>query len=129
MKKWLTFIVVALLVTGCAQNTAGLQIDGQTHKVLFGDKVLGSRLIVNDISTTQVDGRARGVVRLTSNYKANLHILYRFSWYNDQGLEVNTNAGPWRQAIVYGDETVSLSEVTLNPNGTQFRLQIREAND
>lgn len=128
MKKWLILVFVALFVTGCAQNTAGLQIDGESHKVLFGDKVLGSRLVVNDIATTQVDGRARGVVRLQSKYKGNLNILYRFSWYNDQGLEVNTSSGPWRQAIVYGDASVSLSEVTLNPNGTQFRLQIRENN-
>lgn len=129
MKKWLVLTVLSLFMAGCAYNTAGLQIDGSSQKVLFGDKVLGSRLTVKDISTAEVDGRARGVVRLASQYKGNLHILYRFSWYNADGLEVNSSASAWRQALIYGDETISLSEVTLNPNGTQFRLQIREANN
>ncbi|WP_029800929.1 DUF1425 domain-containing protein, partial [Vibrio parahaemolyticus] len=37
--------------------------------------------------------------------------------------------GPWRKMIVRGFESVTLSEVTVNPNGTHFRVQIREAQD
>ncbi|NIY81548.1 YcfL family protein [Vibrio hepatarius] len=126
MKKWAIAALTALTLLGCADNTAGLRIDGATQTVLFGDNVLAGRLKIDDISTNDVDGRARGLVRLESQYKGDQAIQYRFYWYDDEGLEVNTKLGPWRQAIVRGMETIVISEVSVNPKGTQFRVQIRE---
>ncbi|MDF2153617.1 YcfL family protein [Vibrio sp. CAU 1672] len=129
MKAWLISLVVLIGLAGCAGNTAGIRIDGQTQKVFFNDKVLGSRLLVDEIKTVYVDDRPRGVVNLTSQFQGDQHILYRFYWYDNSGLEVNTKPGPWRKTIVRGFESVTLSEVTVNPAGTQFRVQIREADD
>lgn len=127
MKKALLAMVAALIMVGCSSNTAGLRVDGETQKVIFGDNVLGSRLQIDQIDTATVDDRARGVVRLTSNYSGDQHLQYRFYWYDDDGLEVNTKLAPWRQIIIRGDESIAISEVSINPNGTQFRVQIREA--
>ncbi|EIU7059052.1 YcfL family protein [Vibrio vulnificus] len=129
MRAWIISALVLLGLAGCAENTAGMRVDGETQHVFFHDNVLGGRLLVDDIATTQVDDRARAVVRLTSNFKGDQNILYRFAWYDDNGLEVNTKPGPWRQAIVRGFESITLSEVTVNPNGTKYRLQIRAANE
>lgn len=129
MKRWLLGMLTALMLVGCADNTAGLRVDGLTQKVLFSDHVLGGRLIIDDIATTQVDGHTRGVVKLSSQYKGDQHILYRFYWYDDSGLEVNLKQGPWRQAVVRGYESFSISEVSVNPNGIQYRVQIRASND
>ncbi|MGR5320385.1 YcfL family protein [Vibrio alfacsensis] len=129
MKAWIISLAVIIGLVGCADNTAGIRIDGQIQNVFFNNNVLGSRLLVDNIITTYVDDRPRGVVQLSSNYKADQHILYRFYWYDNNGLEVNTKPGPWRKMIVRGYEQVTLSEVTVNPNGTQFRVQIREAQD
>lgn len=126
MKKWLISAVMALTLLGCADNTAGLRIDGASQTVLFGDNVLAGRLTIDDISTTQIDGRARGVVRLISQYSGDQYVQYRFYWYDEQGLEVNSKQGPWRQAVIRGTEEISISEVSINPNGTQFRVQIRQ---
>ncbi|ARP38725.1 MULTISPECIES: YcfL family protein [Vibrio] len=126
MKKWLVSLAAVMALAGCADNTAGVRVDSQTQNVFFGDKVLGSRLQVEDIRTDLVDGHTRGIVRLNSNYKGDQHILYRFYWYDDAGLEVNLKQGPWKQAIVRGFESISLSEVSVNPKATQFRVQFRE---
>ncbi|GAM62217.1 ycfL protein [Vibrio ishigakensis] len=130
MKKCALVLLTLLTVAGCATNTAGLRVDGKSQKVLFGDNVLGSRLIVDDIATVEKDdGRKRGIVTVSSNYKADLRIQYRFYWYDDNGLEVNTKPSAWRQDVVRGFETRTLSEVSINPEGTQFRVQIREADN
>lgn len=127
MKKWLALITVSLALMGCASsNTAGLRIDGASQTVLFGDNVLAGRLTIEDISTVDVDGRARGIVRLINQSKGDQYIQYRFYWYDDQGLEVNNKLSPWRQAILRGTEEISISEVSINPNGRQFRVQIRQ---
>lgn len=128
MKKWLIAALAATALIGCADNTAGLRVDGETHKVLFGDNVLAGNLKIEDIATTEVEGHARGVVRMTNQSKGDLNVLYRFYWYDENGLEVNTKLSPWRQSILRGTETVALSEVSVNPNGKHFRLQIRENN-
>ena len=129
MRSWLIGLALIVGLAGCADNTAGIRIDGQTQQIFFNDNVLGSRLLVDKITTTYVDDRPRGVVQLHSHYQGDQHILYRFYWYDNNGLEVNTKPGPWRKAIVRGFESVTLSEVTVNPNGTRFRVQIREAQD
>ena len=126
MKKWLVSFAAVMALAGCADNTAGVRVDSLTQNVFFGDKVLGSRLLVEDIRTDQIDGHTRGIVRLNSNYKGDQNILYRFYWYDDAGLEVNLKQGPWKQAIVRGFESISLSEVSVNPKATQFRVQFRE---
>ncbi len=128
MKKWgIALTIMALALVGCAKNTTGFRIDGQSHNVMFGDSVLGGRLLVDDIATVDVDGHARGIVALSSQYKGDLNIQYRFYWYDDNGLEVNTKQAAWKQQIVRGFETVSISEVSVHQNGKQFRVQIRQA--
>jgi uncharacterized protein YcfL len=129
MKKWIVGLLVAFSLIGCAENTAGLRVDGASQKVLFGDNVLGNRLVVEDIATNQVDGHTKGIVRLVSQYKGDQVIEYRFSWYDDDGLEVNNRQSSWKQKIISGMETVSLSEISVNPNGKQFRVQIRGSNN
>lgn len=129
MKGWIVATLAAIFLLGCAENTAGLRIDGASQQILFGDKVLGTRLQIEDIVTTEVDGRTRGVVSFSSQYQGDQRIQYRFYWYDEQGLEVNTKLGPWRQTIVRGQEAFSISEVSTNPNGTQFRVQIRQADN
>ncbi|MEF1291667.1 YcfL family protein [Vibrio sp. M260118] len=126
MKKWLVSIAAALTLMGCASsNTAGLRIDGASQTVLFGDNVLAGSVSIQDISTIDVDGRTRGIVRLLNQTKGDQHIQYRFYWYDDAGLEVNSKLSPWRQAILRGTEEISISEVSIHPNGRQFRVQIR----
>jgi uncharacterized protein YcfL len=129
MRKWLIAVVAVFTLAACAENTAGLRVDGVSQKVLFGDNVLGQRLIIDNIATQPVDDRVRGVVQVTSQYQGDMHIQYRFYWYDDNGLEVNAKPSSWKQTIVGGYETRTLSEVSINPNGTQFRVQIRQVND
>ncbi|WP_117234372.1 YcfL family protein [Vibrio maerlii] len=127
MKKWIVALGMAVILAGCADNTAGLNIDGQSQKIIFADNVLGSRLNIDSIRTVQADDRARGIVQFSSQYKGDQIIQYRFYWYDDQGLEVNTKLAPWRRVVVRGFESFSISEASVNPNGTQFRVTIREA--
>ncbi|MDV7103042.1 YcfL family protein [Vibrio sp. TH_r3] len=128
MKKLAVVLIMAMALIGCSKNSAGLSIDGQSQNVMFGDAVLGGRLLVDNIATKDAEGHARGIVTLTSQYTGDQYIQYRFYWYDDDGLEVNTKQAAWKQKIVRGFETLSISEVSINPNGKQFRVQIREAN-
>jgi uncharacterized protein YcfL len=118
-----------VVLSGCADMTAGMRVDGKSQQAVFTDQVLGNRLVVDNISTVQFDGKTRGVVSLSSQYGGDQHVQYRFYWYDDAGLEVNSKQAAWKKVIVHGFETISVSEVSINPNGKQFRVQIRQADE
>lgn len=128
MNKWL-FSLVVLVLVGCSNTqTAGLTVESEYQRILYGDKVLASELEVKDISTAEVNDHTRGVVRVKNKTTSDQHIQYRFYWYDQQGLDVNARPGPWRQAIIRGMDETSLSEVAVAPNAVNFRVQIRELN-
>lgn len=129
MKRWLCALLTGALLVGCTQNTAGLRIDGATQTVHFGDSALDDRFHVVDISTQQRHGHTQGAVQLESQYSGDQAIQYRFSWYDNNGVEVNLQRGAWQQMVVRGLETVTLSAMSINPNGTQFQVQIREVEE
>jgi uncharacterized protein YcfL len=130
MKKWLVVIGVLLSIVGCSSSkTAGIKIEGQTQTVLYGDEKMGDKFSIDDISTVDTNGHPRAVVKLSNKTSIDQTIQYRFYWYDEQGLEVNTKQAPWRRAILRGDETITLSEVSVNPNGKEFRVQLRGADD
>ncbi|WP_375750361.1 YcfL family protein [Vibrio sp. HN007] len=128
MKKVVLALAAVLAIAGCSgKNTAGLRVEGDTQNVLFGDNVLGNRLSIENIATVDVDGHARGAVTVSSQYSGEQHLQYRFYWYDNDGVEVNSKQAAWKQTIVHGFETITISEVSINPNGKQFRVQIRQA--
>ncbi len=98
MRTWLLAVLTALLLVGCSANTAGLRVDGASQQVLFNDSALSKSLSIEDISTTEVDGHTRGVVRLQSNQKA-MCMCSTVYWYDNDGLEVNTKLSPWKPSF------------------------------
>ncbi|MFH0256965.1 YcfL family protein [Vibrio rumoiensis] len=126
MKKWLVAGLGVVALAGCSSsNTAGLRIDSASQQVLYSDSALDDDLSINSIDTQENNGNTRGLVKITNNSQDTQTLQYRFYWYDDQGLEVNAKQGAWRQFVLRGYESITLSEVSVNPNATDFRIQIR----
>lgn len=95
MKKWLVVIGILLSIVGCSSSkTAGIKIEGQTQTVLYGDERMGDKFSIDDISTVDTNGHPRAVVKLSNKTSVDQTIQYRFYWYDEQGLEVNTKQAP-----------------------------------
>ncbi len=128
--KWFTALLLSIALMGCSSsNTAGISVESKNQQVLFGDNVLGARLVINNAGSSDTNGILKGVVSMTSTYTGDQHLQYRFYWYDKQGLEVNGSDTPWRQFIVRGLDSMSIQGVAIDPNATQFRVQIRSADD
>jgi len=129
MKVLFVLLMSSLVLAGCSTTrNSGLSVDSEYQRVLFGDSAMSSYLRVDDISTQVINDHTRGVVRLESLENANRTIEYRFSWYDDNGLEVNTKPSAWKQVIIGGRDMVSLSQVSISSKGKNFRLQVRASN-
>lgn len=126
MKLALIGLLAVTGLVGCSTNTSGLQIDGANQRVIFGQSALDDALKVADISTEKVHHHVRGSVFLVNQTTHDQSVQYRFYWYDHQGLQVNMQPSAWQPLLIHGGETVTVSKVSISPQGQQFRLQIRE---
>ncbi|MBE1274236.1 MULTISPECIES: YcfL family protein [Enterovibrio] len=115
----------AMVLSGCAQNTSGISIDSSNQNVVLGNEVLGKSLEFGNAKTSEVNERLLAQVMVTNKSSESQNLQYRFNWYDEQGLEVDSGKSPWRQFIVYGNDTVTLQGVALNPNAKNFRVSLR----
>ena len=121
---WL--VVFGLGLSGCSSNSVGISVESATQRVVFGNSQLSSHIQVEDIATIDVGGNTKGIVKIKSLYTGQQHLQYRFYWYDDNGLEVSAKPSAWQQIILRGNDVISLSGVSVSPQGTQFRIQISE---
>ena len=54
------------------------------------------------------------------------HVLYRFNWMDENGMEVPTAANAWQPAIFIPGETKFLQGVAPNPRCKDFVLSVME---
>ncbi|MFV0575132.1 MAG: YcfL family protein [Vibrio sp.] len=125
LKTSLIAILGVTALAGCADNSTGLRIDSASQQVLYSDTKLDDQLSIDRIDALENNGNTRGVVKITNQEDGTLNLQYRFYWYDAEGLEVNAKQGNWRQFILRGRESITLNEVSVNPNATDFRIQIR----
>ncbi len=55
-------------------------------------------------------------------------IRYKFSWFNQDGMAVNTVLSSWQTATVVPGETVYLQSVAPSKDCHDFKISLKEAN-
>ena len=127
------FCCTALLM-GCA--TSGIEGKAKAITSPSGDTQLSKFVVVNnpklarglqivDMQQSYAGDLLKAQVTLVSKYSKTLNVQYKFSWFNEQGIEINPDGGPWTPLVLYGNETKSLQGVAPNPSAKEFKIQIR----
>ncbi|MDA9556016.1 YcfL family protein [Vibrio sp.] len=129
IKMALMSLMVAVFTVGCSSSDAVVSVDGEIQKVLFNGSDLQGKIDITEIATKDKNDRAQAIVRVINLTKDTLYIKHRFTWYDDDGLEINQKDSPWRLSVLRGLETLSVSEVSIHPEGREFRVQFRLSED
>lgn len=116
-----------LLLLGCAPTTAGISIDSSNQHVVLSDSDLSQQLQFGDAKANKHQGRLMSSVMVHNLTDSTLPLAYRFYWYDEQGLELNTDQSPWQHIILYGGERRALQGVAINQNAENYRIFIRRA--
>lgn len=124
----------ALAVAGCAEyphETAGTSVvlkhaDGTS--VLFeGNTRLKNRVEVSAVTYDKTpSGMNRVNVQLTSVDHRHLHLQYRISWYNAEGMEIDGASRTYRPLNLEGLDAVTVTGVANSPEAVTSRIRIRE---
>jgi uncharacterized protein YcfL len=135
MKKvrWMAVIglsgIAALLVGGCS-TTAGVQAGASSYTeqsyLIVDNPRLADQVTVSQVSHDMVGEIMRGHATLKSNRGRTLRLKYRFSWYDGNGMELDSTGKPYRDLILEGKDAVPVTSMAPSPHAREFKIRIRE---
>ena len=138
MKIVLQWIMAIGLIAGLAGCSSTAGIEGSTTAVQdeSGNTAYSNLMVVNnpklagkiqiaDIQTEMIGGLMKTQVNLISKHSKNVNIKYKFSWFDDDGMEIDSNADAWTPLMLYGNESKTVQGVAPNPTARKFKIKIR----
>ena len=142
MKAVYTFIaiVIAAMLTGCtkyepsvntvanAETTA--KIKRIEDKRVDTDPQLAQSLALTEVRESQTnDGYKRIQVFLKNFTGTTYSVLYRFNWYDNNGVEVeNPDNEMWKRTIITAGDDLTLTSVAPAQNCKDFKLRLKATN-
>jgi uncharacterized protein YcfL len=146
-----SFVLVLLTVTllGCAavkpvttNNVVLYNHGGDGGVEIRGDLRSGEPLDVGRIANDEFKGCGFRITDLRNNKIQNgiwkiqstifnknsstLNIQYRFSWFDENGIEIDPNTSVWLTNQLYGKESKSVIGVARSSRASVFKLFLRE---
>lgn len=76
-----------------------------------------------DIDTSGLLPRA--LVNVQNKTPHRKELRYRFSWYDNRGLDISTGGDGWISRVLDGRQEVSLTDAGPNKDATKYKIQIR----
>ncbi len=129
-------IPALMLFPGCRSTTSGIEGSSTVMRDADGGYQYSEYVVVNnpkvarglqivDLDQQFVGDILRAQVTLASKYSKTQNFRYRFSWFDETGVELDAGARHWLPLIMYGNETKTLQGVAPNPAARQFKINIR----
>lgn len=116
------------LTAGCA--TSGLQAGNADYMsspyLVVDDLVLADQISIVRVDRDIVGETMRAHVTLKSNRARSLRLLYRFSWYDANGMEIDGGGKPYRDLIIEGKDAVSVTSMAPSPYAREFKIRVRK---
>lgn len=138
MKTVLQGILAIGLIAGLAGCSSTAGIEGSTTAVrdesgntaysnlmVVNNPKLAGKLQIADIQTEMVGGLMKCQVNLISKYSKNVSVKYKFSWFDADGMEIDSDASAWTPLMLYGNESKTVQGVAPNPGARKFKIKIR----
>jgi uncharacterized protein YcfL len=115
------------LVTGCASNTASMQIrsdeTGETSVVAYK---LGNKLEVKQVQGEFINGLYRGKVVVANQKKSTQDLQYLFTWFDASGAELDVDGNGWTPFVIYGKDQKTIVGLAPNPQASGFKVNVRD---
>ncbi len=129
-------IPALVLFSGCRSTTSGIEgsstvmldADGGTQfseYVVVNNPRVARGLQIVDLDQQFVGDILRAQVTLASKYSRTQNYKYRFSWFDETGVELDSGARHWLPLIIHGYDSRTLQGVAPNPSARQFKINIR----
>ena len=142
MKLFISFLFAGLLIlmAGCVKETpsvntiANADVSANIKRVVDRrvetDQILAQRLFLTEIRESQTNDGYKRIQVFLKNYSGSTYkVMYRFNWYDENGVEVeNPDNEMWvRKMVVTGDD-LTLTSIAPSKKCKDFKLRLKAVN-
>jgi uncharacterized protein YcfL len=93
--------------------------------VIVNNPKVARGLQIVDIATQFAGNIMEADVTLVSKYSDTEQYQYKFSWFDSDGIELDSESNAWIPFIIYGNETKTFRGTAPNPSAKQFKINIK----
>ena len=150
MKKRLIILTSCLLLLACqatvntVENTEkSMQRESIDTSKVSTDNFLKRRLMIDRVDKVELPDGLLKIQVTATNIRTSFwdqasswfmkdnpyQIAYRFSWFDENGMDVNTGAQTWIPMTVIPGDTIRIMAVSPNPRCKDFTLSLKENQD
>lgn len=126
MRKFISASILALLVSACAPHTAGVMASS-TGEVRVDNRSFGSEVSIEQLKSRQQGGFLQGSGLIISKVATDLHLQYKFTWYDINGYAIDNSGVAWEPLRLFGKQQVQVSGLSPNASAVRYDLYVREA--
>ena len=142
MKLFISFLFAGLLIlmAGCVKETpsvntiANADVSANIKRVVDRrvetDQILAQHLFLTEIRESQTNDGYKRIQVFLKNYSGSTYkVMYRFNWYDENGVEVeNPDNEMWvRKMVVTGDD-LTLTSIAPSKKCKDFKLRLKAVN-
>ena len=93
------------------------------------DRYLSQQLYMTEVRESMTNDGYKRIQVFFKNQSGNTYwVMYRFNWYDDQGVEVeNPDNEMWKKKIITAGDDLTLTSVAPRQNCKDFKLRIKPA--
>jgi uncharacterized protein YcfL len=116
-------------LTGC-KNTSGTIVSTDhlsgSSMIIEENARLAHRVNVLNTVYDEVNGLKRVHITLASDRNKRLRVDYRICWFDANGMEIDPQTKPYRNLILEGRDSVTVTGVANSPAAVSSKLRVRE---
>ena len=95
--------------------------------VVVNNTKLAKGIQIVDLKTGfAANGMMKANVTLVSKARKTLTFQYRFAWFDENGMELDPEAGSWKPMTLYGNESRTIQGVAPNSAAKEYRVKLRK---
>ena len=134
MKRAKELLAAVALTAGLSALVGCVETAGT---VVTTDHATGNTLVLEDstrlkdqvqvlrVNYDEVNGLKRVHITLASTKHRRLRVDYRICWFDANGLEIDPDSKTYRNQILEGRDTVTVTGVANSPAGVTSKLRVR----
>lgn len=132
MYRWglpVAWILLGIWGTGCSSTSglvAGGRVDDPNPYILVNNRSLANQISIKSFEYDQVGELPRAHATILSNRNRSLEMMYRFQWYDQNGIEIDPGKKPYRTLIIEGKEGVSAVGLAPSPAAVEAKMNIKK---
>ncbi len=132
---WSGLCALLTVGLGCASSTVSNVAIGEVRVGEAGellmqdyvvkDKALAKRIGVKEVKARYVNGLLEGQAVLYNKKKDTFAYEYKFEWYDETGIPIESNVTLWTPDLLYGKEQKWIRSLCPKAGARGFKIMIR----